>query len=98
PQFDAAVSLLKPQKPLIKKYWNLTSEELSLFQSKEVTVGATWPYQTGTLKGAGLPATDLIPSEGATGWADSYLLATKAPHPNCSYLWMKYISEPNPQA
>jgi putative spermidine/putrescine transport system substrate-binding protein len=97
-QFNAAVNLLKSQKPLIKKYWNLASEEISLFQSKEVTVGAAWPYQTRTLKAAGAAVADTIPSEGATGWADSYLLATKAPHPNCAYLWMKYISEPTPQA
>ncbi len=98
PQFDATVNLLKQQKPLIKKYWNLASEEISLFQNHEVNVGAAWPYQTGTLKGAGAPVADEIPAEGATGWADSYLLATKAPHPNCAYLWMRYISEPRPQA
>ena len=98
PQFDAAVNLLKQQKPLIKKYWNLASDEISLFQNKEVVVGAAWPLQTGTLKAAGFPAADTIPTEGATGWADSWLLATKAPHPNCAYLWMKYISEPKPQA
>ena len=98
PQFDAAVNLLKQQKPLIKKYWSLASEEISLFQNHEVVVGAAWPYQTGTLKAAKFPAADLIPSEGATGWADSYLLATKAPHPNCAYKWMSYMSEPKPQA
>jgi len=97
-QFDAAVDLLKQQKPLIKKYWGLASEEISLFQNHEVVVGAAWPYQTGTLKAAKFPAADLIPSEGATGWADSYLLATKAPHPNCAYKWMSYMSEPKPQA
>jgi putative spermidine/putrescine transport system substrate-binding protein len=97
-QFDAAVNLLKQQKPLIKKYWSLASEEISLFQNKEVTIGAAWPYQTGTLKAAKAPVADTIPTEGATGWADSYLLATKAPHPNCAYMWMKYISEPKPQA
>jgi putative spermidine/putrescine transport system substrate-binding protein len=97
-QFDAAVNLLKQQKPLIKKYWNLASEEVSLFQNKEATIGAAWPLQTGTLKAANFPAADVIPKEGATGWADSWLLATKAPHPNCAYLWMKYISEPKPQA
>ena len=97
-QFDAAVKLLKDQKPLVKKYWNLPSEEDSLFQNHVVVVGAAWPLQTGTLKGAGFPADDLIPTEGATGWADSWLLATKAPHPNCAYQWMKYISEPKPQA
>jgi putative spermidine/putrescine transport system substrate-binding protein len=97
-QFDAAVKLLKDQKPLVKKYWNLPSEEDSLFQNHEVVVGAAWPLQTGTLKGNGFPADDLIPTEGATGWADTWLLATKAPHPNCAYEWMKYISEPRPQA
>jgi putative spermidine/putrescine transport system substrate-binding protein len=97
-QFDAAVKLLKDQKPLVKKYWNLPSEEDSLFQNNVVVAGAAWPLQTGTLKAAGFPADDLIPTEGATGWADSWLLATKAPHPNCAYMWMKYISEPKPQA
>jgi len=97
-QFDAAVNLLKQQKPLIKKYWNLASEEESLFQNREVVVGAAWPLQTGDLKKAGFPAADTIPREGATGWADSWLLATKAPHPNCAYLWMQYISTPKPQA
>lgn len=97
-QFDAAVKLLKDQKPLIKKYWNLASEEESLFQNKEVVVGAAWPLQTGDLKKAGFAAADTIPSEGATGWADSWLLATKAPHPNCAYKWMQYISTPTPQA
>ena len=40
----------------------------------------------------------VIPKEGATGWADSWLLATKAPHPNCAYMWMRYISTPKVQA
>jgi putative spermidine/putrescine transport system substrate-binding protein len=98
PQFDAAVNLLKQQKPLIKKYWGLASDEISLFANNEVVVGAAWPYQTGQLKAANKPVADTIPSEGATGWADSWLLATKAPHPNCAYMWMKYISQPLPQA
>jgi putative spermidine/putrescine transport system substrate-binding protein len=98
PQFAAAVALLKDQKVLVKKYWNLPSEEESLFKNGEAVVGASWPVQTGNLKKSGFAADDTIPKEGATGWADSWLLATKAPHPNCAYLWMKYISEPKPQA
>src|SRR5215813_561578 len=97
-QFTAAVNLLKQQKPLIKKYWNLASEEESLFQNKEAVIGAAWPLQTGDLKKAGFAAADTIPSEGATGWADSWLLAAKAPHPNCAYKWMAYISTPKVQA
>ena len=98
PQFDAAVNLMKQQKPLVKKYWSSATEEISLFQNKEVVVGAAWPYQTNTLQAAGFPAAEANPAEGVTGWADSWLLATKAPHPNCAYLWMQYISTPTPQA
>jgi putative spermidine/putrescine transport system substrate-binding protein len=98
PQFNAAVTLLKQQKPLIKKFWNLASDEISLFQNGETVVGAAWPYQTGQLQTAGDPVADTIPSEGATGWADTWMLATKAPHPNCAYKWLAYISTPEVQA
>jgi putative spermidine/putrescine transport system substrate-binding protein len=97
-QFDAAVQLLKDQRPLIKKYWALASDEISLFQNGDVTVGAAWPYQTIQLKLAKAPVADTIPTEGATGWADTWMLATKAPHPNCAYMWTSYVSTPKVQA
>jgi len=97
-QFDAAVKLLKDQRPLIKKYWALASDEISLFQNGDVTVGAAWPYQTIQLKAAGAPVADTIPSEGATGWGDTWMLGTKATHPNCAYLWTAYVSTPKVQA
>ena len=64
PQFNAAVNLLKQQKPLIKKYWDLASQEISLFQSGTTVVGAAWPYQTNTLMAAGAKVADTIPSPG----------------------------------
>jgi putative spermidine/putrescine transport system substrate-binding protein len=98
-QFDATVNLLKQQRPLIKKYWNLVSDEISLFENKDVMVGAAWPYQTNTLQADGMvPVADTIPSEGATGWGDTWMLATRAPHPNCAYLWTKWVSTPKVQA
>jgi len=97
-QFNAAVNLLKEQRPLVKAYWSLASAEISLFENGETIVGAAWPYQTGQLKSAGAKVADTIPSEGATGWADSWLLATKAPHPNCAYKWMAYITTAKVQA
>ena len=97
-QFDAAVNLLKQQKPLIKKYWGLASDEIDLFKSGDAVIGASWPYQTNTLVDAKVPVRDTIPTEGATGWADTWMLSSKAQHPNCAYMWMKYISEPKPQA
>lgn len=98
PQFNAAIALIKAQKPLIAKYWNLASDEINLFQSGTTVVGAAWPYQTITLQGNKAPVADTVPSQGATGWADSWLMATKAPHPNCAYKWMNWVSTPTVQA
>ena len=97
-QFNAAVSLLKQQKPLIKKYWALASDEIDLFKSGDAVIGASWPYQTNTLIAAKAPVKDLIPKEGATGWADTWMLSAHAKHPNCAYMWMKWISTPKVQA
>jgi putative spermidine/putrescine transport system substrate-binding protein len=97
-QFDAAVSLLKQQRSLIKKYWTTEPDEISLFKSGDAVVGATWPYQTLQLQAAKSPVKELIPREGATGWADTWMLAKKAKHPNCAYLWMKYATTPQVEA
>jgi len=40
----------------------------------------------------------VVPSEGATGWADTWMLAKRAPHPNCAYMWMKYVTTPQVEA
>jgi putative spermidine/putrescine transport system substrate-binding protein len=97
-QFNAAVNLLKQERPLIKKYWDLASQEISLFASGTTVVGAAWPYQTNVLQSSHYKVADTIPEEGATGWADTWMLAAKAPHPNCAYMWMKWVSTPKVQA
>jgi putative spermidine/putrescine transport system substrate-binding protein len=97
-QFNAAVSLLKKQKPLIKKYWALASDEIDLFKSGDAVVGASWPYQTNTLIADKAPVADLIPKEGATGWADTWMMSAHAKHPNCMYKWMAWVSTPKVQA
>ncbi len=97
-QLDAAVKLLKQQRPLIKKYWGLASDEIDLFKNGDAVVGASWPYQTITLQDAKAPVKDTIPSEGATGWADTWMLSSHAKHPNCAYKWMAWVSTPKVQA
>jgi putative spermidine/putrescine transport system substrate-binding protein len=98
PQFNATVALLKQEHPLIKKYWDLASQEISLFQTGTTVAGAAWPYQTSTLLAAHAPVAATIPVQGATGWADTWMLAAKAPHPNCAYKWMAYMTTPKVQA
>jgi putative spermidine/putrescine transport system substrate-binding protein len=97
-QLDAAVSLLKTQRKLTKKYWESAADEINLFKSGDAVIGASWPYQTLQLQAAKAAVKELIPKEGATGWADTWMLAKKAPHPNCAYMWMKYVTTPQVEA
>jgi putative spermidine/putrescine transport system substrate-binding protein len=97
-QFAAAIALLKQQKALVKKYWALASDEIDLFKNGDAVVGASWPYQTNTLKAAKVPVADLIPKEGATGWADTWMLSAHSKHPNCAYEWLAWVSTPKVQA
>ena len=99
-QMDAAVALLKSQKPLIKKYWALASDEISLFANGDAVIGAAWPYQTNTLKAnkPPIPVEDTIPSEGATGWADTWMISAKSTHQMCAYKWINWVSTPTVQA
>ncbi len=97
-QLDAATKLLSQQRPLIKKYWSLASDEIELFKNGDVVVGASWPYQTNTLVADKVPVKDLIPIQGATGWADTWMLSAHAKHPNCAYKWVNWVSTPKVQA
>ncbi|HEY2595239.1 MAG TPA: extracellular solute-binding protein, partial [Chloroflexota bacterium] len=78
--------------------WDLASQEIFDFKNGNATLGAGWPYQVSALKAQKFPIGDTVPAEGATGWADTWMLAAKAPHPNCAYKWMQYISTPQVQA
>jgi putative spermidine/putrescine transport system substrate-binding protein len=97
-QLDAAANLLKKQRPLIRKYWAVASDEIDLFKNGDAVIGASWPYQTNTLQADHVPVKDLIPKEGATGWADTWMLSAHAKHPNCAYKWLQWISTPKVQA
>jgi putative spermidine/putrescine transport system substrate-binding protein len=97
-QLDAAVKLLKDQAPLVGKYWAVFGDEIDNFTNGLSTVGTTWPYQLNALKGAGIPVEGIVPSEGMTGWADTWMMSSKAKHPNCMLKWMAWMITPEVQA
>jgi putative spermidine/putrescine transport system substrate-binding protein len=96
-QFKAAIDLLKTQHPFVGKYWEAYTDEIDNFTNKASVVGTTWPYQTNTLKAAKVPVQAVVPTEGMTGWADTWMLASKAKHPNCMYKWMAWMVTPHVQ-
>ena len=63
-QFDAAVALLKEQRPFVGKYWTSFTDEIDNFTNGTTTMGTSWQYQTNTLKGSGVPVEAVVPDRG----------------------------------
>ena len=103
-QFQAAVDLLKEQRPNVGEYWGEAAKQIQAFSGGDVDVGTTWQYQYFELKGGGEPVAaspasqGFLPKEGATGWSDTWMLSSQAKHPNCMYMWMDWIVEPKVNA
>jgi putative spermidine/putrescine transport system substrate-binding protein len=97
-QLAAVVRLLKAQRPLVASYWPTATDEIASFKSGAAVVGAAWPYQQTELKKTKVPVKAAAPREGMTGWLDSWMVSTKAKHPNCAYRWLRYVASPSVQA
>ena len=94
-QFDAAVALLRDSHPLVQRYWHDVTVQTEDFTTEGTAASSSWPYQVNLLVDE--PVASVIPDEGATGWADTTMVATAAPHPNCAYLWMEHSLDPTVQ-
>jgi putative spermidine/putrescine transport system substrate-binding protein len=97
-QFQAAVDLLKAQRKNIGEYWSDYTKEQAAFANGNSEVGTTWQVIANLLQGDKVPIKTILPKEGATGWSDTWMISSKAKHPNCAYAWMSYITEPKPQS
>jgi putative spermidine/putrescine transport system substrate-binding protein len=97
-QFDAAVQLLKAQRQDIGEYWSDYTKEQSAFANGDSQVGTTWQVIANLLEGDKVPVKTTLPKEGATGWSDTWMISSKAKHPNCMYQWMNWIISPKVNA
>jgi putative spermidine/putrescine transport system substrate-binding protein len=100
-QFAAAVDLLKQQRQLVAKYWTDATAQIDEFKSEGIVASTSWPYQVNTIAGdtkAKIKIGSTIPEEGSTGWSDTTMMASAAPHPNCAYLWLEHSLDPATQA
>ena len=96
-QFDAAIKLLQGQRELVGRYWHDAYVQVDDFTNEGVVASGSWPFQVNLLKANGEPIDSTIPSEGATGWADSTMMHANAPHPNCAYKWLEWSLNPKLQ-
>jgi putative spermidine/putrescine transport system substrate-binding protein len=98
-QFQAAVSLLKTQKTLIGEYWADYTKAVQALESGDTVVGTQWQVNVNLVNASKKAKVDsVVPKEGSTGWSDTWMVSSKAKHPNCMYKWMDWITSPKVNA
>jgi putative spermidine/putrescine transport system substrate-binding protein len=97
-QFQAAVDLLKTQRGIVGEYWSDYTKEQAAFKSGDTVLGTTWQVIANLLAADKVKVQTLLPKEGSTGWSDTWMISSKAKHPNCMYRWMNHIISPKANA
>jgi putative spermidine/putrescine transport system substrate-binding protein len=97
-QFQASVDLLKQQAGIVGEYWSDYTKEIQAFKSGSSVVGTTWQVIANLAQADKAPVQVTLPKEGSTGWSDTWMISSKAAHPNCMYMWMNHIISPKANA
>ncbi|MEO0023786.1 MAG: hypothetical protein RL196_227 [Actinomycetota bacterium] len=96
-QLAAAVELLKTQRASVGEYWSDYLKSIQSFDTGNSVVGTTWQVIK-NFTAADTHVEAILPNEGATGWSDSWMIASNAKHVNCAYKWLDYIDTPKANA
>ncbi len=97
-QFNATIDLLKEQNSNVGEYWADYTKEISAFSNDDSEIGTTWQVINQLLQADNQPVDAVLPDEGSTGWSDTWMVSSKAAHPNCMYMWMNHITDPKVNA
>ena len=97
-QFDASIALLKEQRAVIGEYWSDYTKSQASFTQGNTVVGTTWQVIANLLAAEKVKVATTLPKEGSTGWSDTWMISTKAAHPNCMYKFMNHIISPDANA
>lgn len=94
-QLNASVDLLKQQHANIGEYWSDYTKAVQAFESGTSVIGTSWQVIANMLKTDDkVKVATVLPKEGSTGWSDTWMVSSKAAHPNCMYKWLDYIVSP----
>ena len=96
-QYKAALDLLRGQRKLVGKYWHDAFVQIDDFTNEGVVASSSWQFMANILKSKNRPVATVVPTEGATGWADTTMLHADSEHPNCAYMWMEHSLSPKVQ-
>ena len=98
-QFNAAIAVLKAMKANWSRPWAAYTDEVQDFESGATAIGTAWQINANLINGDKKVTVDTtVPTEGATGWSDTWMVSSKTKHPNCMYEWMNWITSPETNA
>ena len=61
----------------------------------DTVLGTTWQSSGNLLRRDKAPVEAILPTEGSTGWSDTWMVGAKAKHKNCAYRWLDHIISPD---
>lgn len=96
-QYKAALDLLRGQRKLVGKYWHDAFVQIDDFTNEGVVASSSWQFMANILKSKNRPVATVVPTEGATGWADTTMMHVDAKNKNCAYMWMEHSLNPKLQ-
>ena len=97
-QLDAAVEVLKKQRPQISEYWSDYLKEQQAFTSGDTVLGTTWQFIANLAEGDKVPVKTLFPDDGSTGWSDTWMISAQSKNAHSAYAGMDYIAGPQANA
>jgi putative spermidine/putrescine transport system substrate-binding protein len=97
-QLDAAVAVLKTQRPQVSEYWSDYLKEQQAFTNGDTVIGTTWQFIANLAEADKVPVKTVFPKDGSTGWSDTWMVSAKSQHSNCAYAWLDYIASPKVNA
>jgi putative spermidine/putrescine transport system substrate-binding protein len=97
-QFDAAIDLLKQQKPMVAEYWADVVKQGQGLATGTLTESQGWQLTANLVNANGESVGTTKPVEGATGWSDTWMVKKDTPNINCAYLWLNHIVSPEANA
>ncbi|TQS12207.1 extracellular solute-binding protein [Microbispora hainanensis] len=95
-QLDAAAELFTSDEDGEHTFWRDPVEVVQGFATGSVRLAQATPYHLDVLRRGHKPVRALT-DRPVTGWADSWMMSSQAPHPSCAYKWLDFTTSPDVQ-
>lgn len=96
-QLAQVKDILLAQRPHVRMYWNTGLELSQAFLNNEVVVADGWSWITSQITTEGGKPVESIPTEGVTGWSDSWVISSAAENYDLALKWADWMIGPEGQ-